>query len=701
MISRTTTATGTTLGVSLTLGCDVGRLSKSFSVDSPTLLPVRKSDGLKVDTNIVYIEGAQFGRVDMSGYGQLGETKCRTSIWISDSIVTCIYIPRPNYDLLSVGLVVDGADGVISNAFSADAPALFGVLPSNLSPFKPALIWVQGRYFGVSTQSFTMRIAGSQCLSTEWVSDSSLSSRTAVGLAHSPDLVMTMQVNYSASLISPLTYDLPSWQSKELVNVKKAGNICVTVKGLNFGNHAPTHGIRIGQTACQESGWLSDSAVTCMSSAGVQRSSDTVITVFRRFASYFQSISYDVATLSSVPRSNLVASLLSDSAMLIGSNFGTFSVSISGRISGSACPSTNWSSNTIVSCMTAKGAGMFLSIALTLPRVTISSSLAFSYDMASAARAITFEDGEGVLIFGSNFAAGLQNSATARVGHTACVSSIWNSDSSIVCKIAMGYGDEIALILTLRMQKATTSKMFTYDEARFAFALPSNSGSSVYNSLTMVGLNFGMMSLSQAVRISVSTAEASTWISASSIFVRAAKGVSGRADISLVLSIQSSFVTTTSIFSFDSPKILEAWNPVPNIKAIEVTLLGRSFGTASYSLVALIGTYGCTATVWISDSSLQCKLNTGFVAGDVNLAAIENAKLCRMCGQRESLLGCSERSPGFCVTCSSCPRGYYRDCLNSLSSTGSCKPCPNEGEKLGDHRYFKDAEGDSQTMCSK
>ena len=163
-MSRTSTASGTTLGVSLTLGCAVGRLSKSFSVDSPTLLSVRKSDGLKVDTNIVYIEGAQFGRVDMSGYGQLGETKCRTSIWTSDSIVTCIYIPRPNYDLLSVGLVVDGADGVISNAFSADAPALFGVLPSNLSPFKPALIWVQGRYFGVSTQSFTMRIAGSQCL---------------------------------------------------------------------------------------------------------------------------------------------------------------------------------------------------------------------------------------------------------------------------------------------------------------------------------------------------------------------------------------------------------------------------------------------------------------------------------------------------------------------------------------------------------
>ena len=46
-------------------------------------------------------------------------------------------------------------------------------------------------------------------------------------------------------------------------------------------------------------------------------------------------------------------------------------------------------------------------------------------------------------------------------------------------------------------------------------------------------------------------------------------------------------------------------------KAVEVTLSGKNFGRTTYSLSAMIGTYGCSATDsrhWASTSKLHDKL---------------------------------------------------------------------------------------------
>jgi len=367
--------------------------------------------------------------------------------------------------------------------------------------------------------------------------------------------------------------------------------------------------------------------------------------------------------------------------------------------------------------MASGGAGGFHSVVVTVLGVKVSISIALSYDVASVARVMNMANlpssggqdkdssilisGGASSIFGSNLATANQHSAQMRIGKTACAASLWKSDSSIEGRSTTGYGVELPVIVTLGIQKGCTSQMITYNDPCLSTVSSPNAGAGEFHSLTMSGLHFGLSSLSQAVRIYFSAAEASIWISESSIVARIAQGFSGHHHNPMLLSIQSvAFCTTTGIFSYDAPKILDMWDPVPsNTLATDVTLSGQSFGLAAYSLLASVGTYGCSATDWISDTSLRCKLNKGVVAGDVTLAAIVDGELCRMCGQGQILVGCSRTNPGFCMPCSSCPRGFSRDCFQGLTSSGMCKPCPNEGQDLG-NRYFKEVEGEAQTACS-
>ena len=264
-----------------------------------------------------------------------------------------------------------------------------------------------------------------------------------------------------------------------------------------------------------------------------------------------------------------------------------------------------------------------------------------------------------------------------------------------------GYGVELSVIASVGLQIGCASHAFSYDSSKLVAPSQPNAAASQFHTLALSGLNFGSSSLSQTSRISYTAGETSQWISETSMLIRVAPALSGRQDLPLVVSVHSSDLSTaTELLSFDGPQILDVWDALPSdTAAVEVTLSGINFGMTEYSLRSYIGTYGCTTTEWISDTSLRCRLNKGYVAGDVTLAAIEDGQICRMCGPGETLIGCSAGSAGVCMPCSSCPRGLYRDCFGGLTSTGRCLPCLNDEEEVG-FRYFKDIEGAPETTCS-
>ena len=699
--------TGRSVGVSLTSGFSVTSQSQAFTVDGPTLVSVRKSDEINM-MHVLHIEGSQFGHVDMSGYGLLGETKCVSTVWSSDSSVTCNYVTVMNSTLLPVRLFVHDAGADITRAFSADPPYMSTFVPSNFASISTLPVTIIGKFFGAADLSFSTRLAGSHCSSTIWYSDTMIFLKLGGGKSVSADLVLTIQKSTLLTSTKGFSFDLASMQSTHSrVNIPTKGGTLLTSFGHNFGGSDATHGQRVGLTACESSKWSSDTVVMSKISSGWTQISPSALTVTSRLCTVSKSMSYDDAAFRIVSSSNFASKTTIRLAHLQGKNFGIYLISSVGRVYLSSCSNTHWVSDTSLSCKIVRGVGNLLSVSITMSGVLSSLSHGLSYDSPAAALVINhkanlaFRGGDARTILGSNIASSADHSAQIRVGLSSCAASIWNSDTSMICRSASGSGFALPVIFSVGTQLGCVSKMFSYSRPSLSSTSRPNVWASESRAMLISGHNFGSTVLSQSARVSFSAAHASDWISDSSLHVRAAPGLAGREDAPLILSVQSSFLaTTTTLFTFDGPKILDMFDAInSDTKAVEVTLSGKNFGRTTYSLSAMIGTYGCSATDWIADTSLRCKLNEGYTAGDVTLAAVHDGKICRTCGKGEFLMGCSETNSGYCRSCGSCQKGFYRDCFQGPASSGSCKPCPNEGEAIG-KRFFKDTDETAQTMCS-
>jgi hypothetical protein len=363
-----------------------------------------------------------------------------------------------NFSMLSISLIIGEVRGEVSSAFSADGPTLFQINPNNVASENPAAIFVQGRYFGRSTQSFTMRIAGTYCPSTTWISDTTLTVRNAGGIALFSDLVVTIQAHHLTSMTGMMSFDQPSWKSSQRVNVPTRGDVLLTVKGLNFGMQHWTQSQSVGKTACESSMWISDSTVVCSPSSGVHNSWQLSVTLGRQHARISQAISYDVSSIDSLRRSNLGPQPSSEEHMILGSNFGRHDTTIVARICQTTCPSTSWWSATTVSCKSSTGVGGFLAISLTMARVKATSTISFSFDVASP---ILMASATNLLIKGghwekgsseilaSNIGPAVAHSLQIRLGQTACGASTWKSDVSVLCKSSAGLLSAMHVILCL------------------------------------------------------------------------------------------------------------------------------------------------------------------------------------------------------------------------------------------------------------
>jgi hypothetical protein len=242
------TAVGSRLGVSLTVGCAVGSLSDAFSIDAPSLSSIRKNES--TGGKFLYIEGNNFAGFDSSPVVLLGETKCIASVWQSDTSVFCNYATIVGFNLIPVKIMMySDAGGEISRAFSADSPIFRQVLPNNIPSAVPPVSFIHGQNFGSSTQSFVGRMAGTHCKSTEWISDSAIAVRSAEGIVGFGSTVITIEQQI-ATLEHAFSSDVPI-----LAHLNQS-NSNLTVHGLNFGINDGTLQMRAGFSSAISTEWL-------------------------------------------------------------------------------------------------------------------------------------------------------------------------------------------------------------------------------------------------------------------------------------------------------------------------------------------------------------------------------------------------------------------------------------------------------------
>ena len=123
------------------------------------------------------VKGMNFGLAGYTQSARGGGTTCAYTEWISDSVVHCSVaggVGRTKPIAITVGLGVES----ISMALSYDVPTMTGA--SN-SPSKGELLTVLGSGFGQWDVSQGMRLGGSACEATVWMSSSAVSCDAATG----------------------------------------------------------------------------------------------------------------------------------------------------------------------------------------------------------------------------------------------------------------------------------------------------------------------------------------------------------------------------------------------------------------------------------------------------------------------------------------------------------------------------------------
>jgi len=206
-------------------------------------------------------------------------------------------------------------------------------------------------------------------------------------------------------------------------------------------------------------------------------------------------------------------------------------------------------------------------------------------------------------------------------GVTSCSASLWKSDSSLTCKSSSGVGGKCALLVTnTQYDVASVSHAVSYDEpSYFGFVqrcnFPLHRESSKEGMLVRVSINYAdfLASYSPALRVAGTSCHESLWTSDSLITCRLLAAAPGR-KLPTSFSMASQVASLTNAFSIDNPQLSGSGTGAngPSIRKDMTIMLGIDLGVVPSSPRLKLRISACAATEWFSDTSLACKLSSGF-----------------------------------------------------------------------------------------
>ena len=197
---------------------------------------------------------------------------------------------------------------------------------------------------------------GTSSEATVWVSDSTVVSKTAqkIGATH---LLMLTVGERAGSASESVSYDrgMPS----HVLTFEEAatGARSATVMGIGFGSvncSSYTLGVRLGDSACEATDWVSSTAVRCASAGGVFATRRVLLTSGQEPSTITETYSYERPMLSEVLPANAAAT----GRMTItcfGSNFGLVDYTVAFRVGGTSCEASRWVADSAVKCKLAAG----------------------------------------------------------------------------------------------------------------------------------------------------------------------------------------------------------------------------------------------------------------------------------------------------------------------------------------------------------
>eukprot|EP00961_Rhodomonas_salina_P182866 2468914-Rhodomonas_salina.1 len=334
---------------------------------------------------MVTLHGSGFGTRQVSAFGRSGSTAPEATSWLSDSSVL-VLVARGLGASMSIALTAGVNAGSATQLTSFDTLRAIDSARQNLAVTGSSSLTVVGKGFGFRSTSQQVRLTGTACESTFWVSDSSV--RCQAVASHKQSTVFAISSGQlTGSFTDGFAY---SYDSAHLVQMtvgalSESGPISVSLRGKSLGTSSYSGGARIGESACQASMWQSETSMLCLASRGVSQSKTSVMTV----SSFVGSLT-EVLSITFVPvtvRGGAPRNLPSSGALgltVSGGGFGTILLSGVARAGMTGGEASIWISDSSIVSLVARGSRASLRSTATVSQRTGSATQQISYDIPRA-----------------------------------------------------------------------------------------------------------------------------------------------------------------------------------------------------------------------------------------------------------------------------------------------------------------------------
>ena len=360
--------------------------------------------------------------------------------------------------------------------------------------------------------------------------------------------------------------------------------------GSQFGGGGISGGMRLGQSACGQTGWMSDSGVVCRNAIGADGSRSLVITAGVQSGTMSEALSFDGVGFGLAMRNAGRGAGAVLSLEMTGSEMGGAWSSMSASVGTTACEATTWASSSMLLCRVSavgSASGGSAAVMLTAGIVAVGSmtgGMSFDKLGVSAIRRENGAEGAGSLVTVSGSGLGRHGSSVwGGLGGSACEASEWGSESSVACMMASGTGRSLGVTVTSGALVGSLSGGLSYDSGGSASGSGNVKIGSGGEAVRVVqGLAHAFVG-SGSGRLGSTACEASTWLSATQVRCRVGVGDGARGSQHFAVTVGHFAANSVSdSMSFDSPFI--------DFSSTVVAMLTRNLALVPGARIALPGT---------------------------------------------------------------------------------------------------------------
>ena len=399
-----------------------------------------------------------------------------------------------------------------------DAGCVSRVRASNRAGTGSASMTVNGASMGIVTYTQSARYGKTGCESTDWASETSVRCQLGGGAGGTRRSVMTVGQRIG-SVSKAWSADTMRMSRTRRGNRASKGSASMTVHGSRIGIVRYTVRGRPGHTGCEGTDWQSGTSVRCRVGHGAAGTQRVVITVLGWGASATRGWSMDAGSVSRMRASNR-AGTASASMMVHGASMGIVTFTGRAQYSTIGCESTDWASETSVSCQLGHGAGGTRRSVMTAGQRIGSATKAWSADtsrMSRTRRGNRAGTGSASMtMHGSSMGITIYT-VRGCLGHTACEGTDWQSETSVRCHVGYGGAGTRRVIMTARGRGASATLGWSVDAGMLSRTRASNRAGTGSASMTVNGASMGIVTYTGRSRYGKTGCETTDWASETSV----------------------------------------------------------------------------------------------------------------------------------------------------------------------------------------